>query len=264
MRKALLLSLTLLVGAGFCAPRVVVLPLENEGLPQDAWYLMGLTEALAWRLNGSNTAVGLGWRSMHQALQRLNMGRQRSFGDGDHGRILGYLEPDYYLHGSYLVERPEEPLGDVLYSVEVTCLAYPGEVEFFNIRFTGADLFAIEVEIYKEVRLVLGVPVTEEEMDEAEELITEDAVAYRWYSRAISTVANPAQQADYLYEAGKLNRGFTTARRELARAYLQSGDASRALNEILAVLREEPDDYWGLKYYGDTLDALGESGKSTR
>lgn len=77
-------------------------------------------------------------------------------------------------------------------------------------------------------------------------------------------MANQLQQVDYLDEAVKLNRGFSTARRELSRAYLQSGDAGRALKEILIVLREEPDDYWGLKYYGDILNALGESGKATR
>jgi tetratricopeptide (TPR) repeat protein len=252
------------VGAGLCAPRVVALPLENEGLPQDAWYLMGLTEALAWRLNESNTAVGLGWRSMHQALQKLQMGRQRSFDDDDRDGILEYLEPDYYLRGSYLIEWPEDPLGDVRYSVEVTCLTYPAEAPLFDIRFTGVDLFAIEVEIYKEVRLVIGEPVPEEEMERAEELITDDALAYRWYCRAVSTVSDAAQQADYLDEAVKLNRGFTTARRELARAYLMSGEVARALKEILAFLREEPDDCWGLKYYADILEALGESGKAMR
>jgi len=263
MRK-LLLIVVLLTCAVLGAPRVIVLPLENEGLPQDAWYLMGLTESLAWRLNESNSAVGLDWRTLHQALQELQMGRQRSFGDADREKILDNLKPDYYLRGSYLIEQPEDPLGDVRYSVEVACLTYPGGKELFDIRFTGVDLFAIEVEVYKEVRLAIGEPLTEEGLKEAENLITDDAVAYRWYCRAVGTVGNPAQQADYLIEAIKLNRGFLTARRELARAYLQSGDTPRALNEIITVLREEPDDYWALKYYGDILDALGESGKAMR
>ncbi|HUT99116.1 MAG TPA: tetratricopeptide repeat protein [bacterium] len=264
MRKIPLLLVSMMTCAVLGAPRVVALPLENEGLPQDAWYLMGLTESLAWRLNESNSAVGLEWRTMHQALQVLQMGRQRNFSEGDLDRILVYLKPDYYLRGSYLIEQPENPLGDVRYSVEVACLTYPADRELFNIRFTGVDLFAIEVEIYKEVRLAIGEPLTEEESKEAENLITDDAVAYRWYCRAVSTVANPAQQADYLIEAIKLNRGFLAARRELARAYLQSGDTPRALKEILTVLREEPDDYWALKYYGDILDALGEGGKAIR
>jgi Flp pilus assembly protein TadD len=264
MRKILLLLVWLLTCGALGAPRVVALPLENEGLPQDAWYLMGLTESLAWRLNESNSAVGLDWRSLHQALQALQMGRQRSFSEEDLERILEYLKPDYYLRGSYLIEQPEDPLGDVRYSVEVACLTFPEGRECFNIRFTGVDIFAIEVEIYREVRLAIGEPLTDEGLKEAQNLITDDAVAYRWYCRAVSTVANPAQQADYLIEALKLNRGFLTARRELARAYLQSGDTPHALNEILNVLREAPDDCWALKYYGDVLDDLGESGKAMR
>jgi Flp pilus assembly protein TadD len=264
MRKSPLLLVLVLTCAALGASRVVVLPLANEGMPQDAWYLMGLTESLAWRLNESNSAVGLDWRTLHQALQGLQMCRQRSFSDGDLERVLEYLKPDYYLRGSYLVEQPEDPLGDVRYSVEVACLTYPEKGELFNIRFTGVDLFAIEVEIYKEVRLAIGEPLTDEELKDAQELVTDDAVAYRWYCRALGTVANAAEQADYLIEAVKLNRGFLTARRELARAYLQSGDTPHALKEIITVLRESPDDCWALKYYGDILDALGEGGKAMR
>lgn len=261
MARAPLILVLMLACAGFGAPRVVVLPLENEGMPQDAWYHMGLTESLAWRLNESNTAVGLDWRTVHQALQRLQMSRQRGFSEMDRERLLENLEPDYYLCGSYLIEQPEDPLGDVRYAVEVACLTWPHSRELFHIRFTGPDLFAIEVEIFNEVRLALGGPSS---ADEAVVLVTDDALAYRWYCRALGTVGKPEQQADYLKEALKLNRVFWTARRELARAYLQSGEVGRALNEILSVLREHPEDYWALKYYADILEALGERTKALR
>jgi|GEM_PF-2758408 len=266
MRKSLLafLLLIMLSGVVSAAPRIVVLPLQNEGKPQDSWYVLGLTDAIARMVNQANFGVGLGWRTVREGLLAESLGRKRELNDQDYENLLDRLSPDYYLRGSYLVEWSEELGEEDRYSVEIAALSWPREEELFHIRFTGTDLFAIEVEIYTELRLRMGEPLDDEGLELAKELITADASAYRWYCRGISTVGSSAQELGYLTEAVNRNEAFWIARRELARVYLEEDDVRHALSELLTVYREQPEEPWTLKYYGDILSALNEKEKSNR
>ncbi len=259
------LSLVILILAAVAVgalPRVVCLPLNNEGDSLDSWYTLGLSEALAYRLNESRSAVGLGFRSLREALARTSMGRQESYSDDDYRRLLEQLRPDYYLIGSYLIDWPENIEEDPRFEVEVTLRGYPGEEELFSIRFTGIDIFAIEVEIYKEVRLALGVPATELELDLAREVVTYSHNAYRWYCRALGTTNSTTQELAHLDQACELGPDFLVAHRERARAHLDSGYTGQALEDILEVFRRQPDDPWTLLYYAQILDQLDDDEKA--
>ncbi|MBD3398829.1 MAG: tetratricopeptide repeat protein [Candidatus Coatesbacteria bacterium] len=263
-RYSLVLLLLVAVTSSPALPRVVCLPLNNEGAAVDSWYSLGLTEALAYRLNADKAGVGIGFRTLRETLAELSLGRQDSFNDADYDKLIEKLRPDYYLTGSYLVEWPADIAEDPRFEVEVALLSHPAEEELFNIRFTGIDLLAIEVEIYKELRLALDDPLDELELDRAREVVTFSHRAYRWFCRALGSVNSGTQEAAHLRRALEIAPDFWVARRELARVLLELGSSAEALEAVLEVFRQQPDDPWTLKYYADVLERLEDEEKSMR
>ncbi len=259
-------------GSNTPAKMLVVLPFENLGQPEDAYFADGMTEELTARLAGLK---GLGVISRTSALQYRNASKTAK----QIGQELGV---GYLLEGTIRYEK----LPNGVSRVRVT----PQLIQVDGDRHLWANVyeedltqvFQVQSDIAKQVVKALDVALGDPERQALEERPTENLEAYQYYLRGNDfwtqgLAETELRSAEAMYrKATELDPRFAQAWAGLSRTH--SGfywffydrtparlDAARRAGE--AALRLQPDlpeahlalgyyFYWGSRDYGRALEEL--------
>jgi serine/threonine-protein kinase len=154
-------------------PRIVVLPFENLGSPEDAYFSAGMAEEITSRLASLR---GLGVVSGTTA-----MGYRRS---GKTVKDIGKdLEVDYVLGGSVRCERAAGREGKVRITPQLIRVA--DDTLIWTGRYDGelAQVLALQSEVSEEVVRAMGLRLLPRERSALSEIATDDMEAYDFYLR---------------------------------------------------------------------------------
>jgi len=253
-------------------PRLAVLPFEDLGPPEDAYFAAGLTEEIVSRLAA---VQGL------QVLSRTTMvGYDRA---GKTVQEIGHdLGLDYLLEGTVRWDRV-----DGLDRLRITpqLIRVADDTHLWADRYDRdlADVFAVQSDIASHVVRALGVTLSEREKHLVEMQPTANLEAYQLYLRGLKTFAdgqvglveggerNLALTADLMRRATELDPDFALAHARLASTlafrYFLGGPAEQLVEARAALERAQALDpghpevrmatgylhYWGGRDYGRAL-----------
>jgi TolB-like protein/tetratricopeptide (TPR) repeat protein len=197
-------------------PKIVVLPFENLGSPEDAYFAAGMTEEITSRLaNVRNLAV----ISRTTATQYDRRGKTVE----QIGRDLGV---GYVLEGSVRYERSATGPGRVRITPQLIRVADDTHVWADRYERVIADVFAIQSEVAEHTVKAMGVALLPRERTALREVSTNDMEAYDLYLRGKEMATRGANKTDFegaaqLYQAA-LDRdpNFAQALAGLARMQL--------------------------------------------
>ncbi len=180
--------------AGDSAPdrqRIVVLPFENLGPPEDAYFASGITEEITSRLAAIH---GLAVISRTSALQYERARKSVK----EIGRELGV---DYVLEGSVRWERP--PSGPSRVRVTPQLIRVADDTHLWAERYDrdGGEIFKVQSEIAEQVIAQLNVSLLQPERQFLDARPTASLEAYQAYLRGRAHMENFAPV--YSEEAGK-------------------------------------------------------------
>jgi serine/threonine protein kinase/Flp pilus assembly protein TadD len=238
--------------------RLVVLPFENLGPPENEYFTEGMTEELTIRLSSLS---GLRVISRSSAVQYVKTNRTME-------RIGEELGVDYALEGAVRWAPTQEGSSRVRISSNLTRISDRTSLWAETFDRVIDDIFALQSEISQRVVEKLGVTLLEPERRSVEEPPTRNLEAYqaflraRYYkSRPHFTTANWVQVVEAYQQAVELDTGFALAYAELARGharlyYLWHDHsparlemASRAAERAVALAPEMPGVHLALGYY---------------
>jgi TolB-like protein/Flp pilus assembly protein TadD len=154
-------------GAG-AAKKIVVLPFENLGAPEDAYFASGMTEEITSRLANVR---GLGVISRTSASQYKQTGKTVK-------QIGADLGVDYVLEGSVRWEHGQGREGRVRITPQLIRVADDTHVWSDRYDRVLADVFAIQSEVAESVVKAMGVALLPRERTALNEVSTNDLEAY--------------------------------------------------------------------------------------
>jgi TolB-like protein/Flp pilus assembly protein TadD len=167
--------------------RIVVLPFENLGAPEDAYFAAGMTEEITSRLaNVGNLAV----ISRTTATQYDRKGKTVE----QIGRDLGVR---YVLEGSVRYERSGAGPGRVRISPQLIRVADDTHVWADRYERVIADVFAIQSEVAENAVKAMGVALLPRERTALREVSTNDMEAYDLYLRGKEMAGRGANKTDF-------------------------------------------------------------------
>jgi TolB-like protein/tRNA A-37 threonylcarbamoyl transferase component Bud32/Flp pilus assembly protein TadD len=171
--------------------RIVVLPFENLGPPEDAYFASGITEEITSRLAAIH---GLAVISRTSALQYERARKSVK----DIGRELGV---EYVLEGSVRWERP--PSGPSRVRVTPQLIRVADDTHLWAERYDrdGGEIFKVQSEIAEQVIAQLNVSLLQPERQFLDARPTTNLEAYQAYLRGRAHMENFAPV--YSEEAGK-------------------------------------------------------------
>jgi TolB-like protein/tRNA A-37 threonylcarbamoyl transferase component Bud32/Flp pilus assembly protein TadD len=156
--------------------RLVVLPFDNQGAPEDAYFASGVTDEISGRL-GSVKGLTVISRTTANAYDRKGK---------TIGQIGKDLDVDYVLEGSVRWEHAPGSKGRVRVSPQLIQVADDAEIWSDRYdRFT-ADVFAIQSEVGENVAKAAGVKLAPAEKAALASAATKDMQAYDLYLRALA------------------------------------------------------------------------------
>ena len=229
-------------------PRLAVLPFEDLGAPEDAYFAAGMTEELM-----SNLAT------VHdlQVVSRTTVAQYRRAGKQlrEIGRDLGV---DYVLEGTVRWDRHRPGRGRVRITPQLIRVSDDTHLWADEYDRDLADVFAVQSDIAGQVVRALGVTLSARERRLVEVPPTRNPEAYQLYLRGLRMLDTPATNsfentlltgADLMHRAGELDPGFALAHaREawaLAFNYYVGGpvaDRERARAALAKAQAVAPDD----------------------
>ena len=153
--------------------RIVVLPFDNLGTPEDAYFAAGMTEEITSRLaNVQGLAV---------------ISRTSAFGDTRGGKTVkeigAELGVDYVLKGSVSWERSQGHESRVRITPQLIRVADDTDVWSDSYDRVMADIFAIQSEVAENVVKAMGVTLLPHEQTTLKKVSTNDLEAYDLYLR---------------------------------------------------------------------------------
>jgi TolB-like protein/tetratricopeptide (TPR) repeat protein len=238
--------------------RLVVLPFENLGPPEDAYFAAGMTEEITSRLA---QVSGLGVISRTSAVQYDRTGKTAK----QIGEDLGV---GFVLEGTVRWDRGGEGPGRVRITPQLIRVA--DDTHLWTDRYDRVldDVFASQSEIAEAVVEQLGVTLLPQEKASLEARPTENMEAYQAYLRGMEHLGNPWEHtresqdlAVQVFErATEQDPDFVEAHAALADAHLsiyaryeptpeRLAQARRALDRALALDPESPDAHLALGMY---------------
>ena len=251
--------------------RIVILPFENLGAPDDAYFAAGMTEEITSRLA---SVAGLGVISRTSAVQYAKTGKTTK-------EIGAELDVDYVLEGSVRWERGAGKTSRVRVTPQLIRVADDTHLWADRYDREMKDIFAVQSEIAEQVVEKLGVAMGQPERQALGGQPTQSLDAYQVYLRGKARFDSPAatpvdqkQAIELLQQAVGLDPKFALAWAVLSKAhsaiYHYRVDFTE---ERLAKAREcadralalQPDllegrlalgyyYYWGRKDYGQALE----------
>jgi non-specific serine/threonine protein kinase len=243
--------------------RIVVLPFENLGAPDEAYFADGMTEEITSRLA---VVSGLGVISRTSAVRYADTTKTLQ----EIGEELGV---GYVLEGTVRWDREAEGQGRVRITPQL--IRVRDDTHLWADAYDGhlKDVFALQSEIAEQIVHELGVVLLASERKTIEARPTDNMEAYNAYLRGLE-IAYPISVADratvrVFERALELDPHFALAHAELARLWAwkrhTSGQwapseveaAKRSVDEALRLAPDSPDVnrcagayyYWGLSDY---------------
>ncbi|MEJ2343565.1 MAG: protein kinase [Gemmatimonadales bacterium] len=230
------------------APQVVVLPFENLGTADDAYFADGITEEITARLAQLS---GLGVKGRTSALQYRDT-------DKTIQQLGAELGVDYVLEGAVRWLRSDGGESRVRVSPQLIRVADDTHVWAEPYEGTVSDVFVLQAEIAEHVARALDIEVLEPERRALRTVPTENPEALDAYLRAnqyhlLSSLTTDRRRAiGLLQRAIELDPDFAAAHARLAVHYAKlarsstGDDALRfAKHHAERALELDPDLAWG-------------------
>ena len=199
-------------------PRIVVLPMENLGPEEDAYFAAGITEEITSRL-AKVSALQVISRTTAQSYDRTGKTVQEI------GRDLGV---DYLLEGS--VRWSGDPKGASRVRVTPQLIRVADDTHLWSGTFDKVidDLFAVQTEIAEAVIEALGIALEAPEREALTFRPTQNVGAYQAYLRGVDYAErrDPSSEnwnlaVQMLERAVELDPSFAEAHAELAEVHSQ-------------------------------------------
>jgi TolB-like protein/Flp pilus assembly protein TadD len=153
--------------------KIVVLPFENLGAPEDAYFAAGMTEEITSRLAN---VQGLGVISRTSAVQYDRRGKTVK-------QIGSDLGVDFVLEGSVRWERSPGHESRVRITPQLIRVADDTHVWADRYERVIADVFAIQSEVAENAVKAMGVTLLPREQSALQRVSTNDLEAYELYLR---------------------------------------------------------------------------------
>ncbi len=204
------------VGSDGGRQRIVVLPFENLGVAEDAYFAAGMTEEITSRLASMS---GLGVISRTSAVQYAKTGKTTR----QIGQELGV---DYVLEGSVRWDRGAGRSSRVRVTPELIRVADDTHLWADRYDREMKDIFAVQSEIAEQVVQKLGVAVPRPGRQAIDAQPTENLDAYQIYLRgkdyldaSSESWEGPGKAVETLGKAVELDPGFALAWAALSKAH---------------------------------------------
>jgi len=156
-------------------PKVVVLPFENLGLPEDGYFASGMADEITSRLAN---VQGLGVISWTTATQYERKGKTVK-------QIGADLGVDYVLEGSVRWEHGQGRESRVRITPQLIRVADDTHVWADRYDRVLADVFAIQSEVAESTVAAMGVKLLPPEQARLKEFSTNDLEAYNLYLQGV-------------------------------------------------------------------------------
>ncbi len=250
--------------------RLVVLPFENLGAPEDAYFAAGITDEITSRLA---QVSGLGVISRTSAVQYDRTGKTTK-------EIGEDLDVGFVLEGTVRWDRRGDGPGRVRITPQLIRVSDDTHLWADSYDRVLEDVFASQSEIAGAVVEELGITLIPEEQQALAARPTESLEAYQAYLRGLEHLNDPDATRESLSlavqsfeRAVELDPSFVAAHASLARAHLYLSQYDRtperlsmareAVDRALALEPESPDAHLALGQYdlaadGDRERALEE------
>ncbi len=247
--------------ASVAPKRIVVLPFENLGAPEDAYFAAGMTDEITGRLA---QVSGLGVISRTSAVQYDRTGKTtRQIGEE--------LDVGYVLAGTVRWDRPGEGPGRVRITPELIRVADDTHVWVDSYDRVLDDIFGTQSEIAGAVVEHLDVTLLPQEQEALAARPTQSLEAYQAYLRGLEhlrdldgTRDSRARAVQSFERAVELDPSFVAAHASLSRAHLfmsvydrtpeRLASAREAADRALALDPESPDAHLALGLYYQVAD----------
>jgi serine/threonine-protein kinase len=257
-------------------PRLVVLPLENVGPEEQAYFAVGITEEITSRLAKV--------RALHVLSSTTAQSYERS---GKTVLQIGEdLGVDYLLVGS--VRWSESSSGDSRVRVTPQLIRVADDTQVWSATYDKVidDLFGVQTEIAEAVIRELGIVLREPEREALSPTSTRNVAAYQAYLRGMDYASrrDPNQEnwqmaVQMLERSVSLDPGFAEAYAGLSEAHSQiyhliidhsPERLERARSAVDRALEIDPSlpaahralgyyYYWGHRDYDAALEAFGRA-----
>jgi len=171
---------------GVTPPKIIVLPFENLGLPEDSYFAAGMTEEITSRLAN---VQGLGVISRTTAVQYDRTGKTvRQIGED--------LAVDYVLEGTVRWEHGEGRESRVRITPQLIRVADDTHVWADRYDRLLVDVFAMQSEVAEAAVKAMGVALLPRERTALREISTNDLEAYDLYLRGRELDARGLAKSD--------------------------------------------------------------------
>jgi len=254
-------------------PRLVVLPFENLGAPDDEFFASGVTEEIISRLGG---ITGLGVISRTTAMQYDKAGKNIK-------QIGAELGVDFVIEGS--VRWPRAAAGASRVRITLQLIRASDDTHLWANRYDRVidDIFQVQTDIAEHVAGQLGITLLQPERDELHATPTRNVEAYKAYLRGLYyerprgfLEERDRLAVDMFQKAVELDPDFALAHAELATThaalYHYGFDHSEARRSMAAhavdhAVRLRPDSprvrlalgyyhYWCRRDFGRAIEEL--------
>jgi TolB-like protein/Flp pilus assembly protein TadD/predicted Ser/Thr protein kinase len=254
--------------------RIVVLPFENLGPPEDAYFAAGMTEEITSRLA---VVSGLGVISRNSAVQYEKSGKTTK----EIGEDLGV---DYILEGSVRWQKGEEGSSRVRVTPQLIRVSDDTHVWAERYDQVVDDIFQVQSDIAQNVIQELDIALLGRESEAIEASPTDNLEAYQAYLRGLEHAEGPDSDLEStvrltieMFErAVELDPRFALAYSRLSMAHSsffhlgydrteeRLAKAMEAVNQALSLQRDLPEahlalgyySYWGKREYDRALQEL--------
>ena len=195
--------------------RLVVLPFENLGSPEDEYFAAGITDAITARLA---TIHGLAVISRQSAMQYKKRGKSAQ-------QIADELRVDYILEGTVQRERPSDAASRVRIIPQLVNASNDTHVWAQAYDNDMSEVFQVQSDLAERVAEALNITLAEREQQALRSRPTENMKAYDYYLRGNqyqnrSYLESDLKIAIQMYEkAGELDPKFALAFAQLSRSH---------------------------------------------
>ncbi len=192
--------------------RLVVLPFENLGPPEDEWFADGMTDEITGRLAGIH---GLAVISRQSAVHYKNKEISTS-------QISQELRVDYILEGTIQRENPSDPNSRVRIRPQLIRASDDTHVWTQNFDNDMSEVFRLQSEVAENVAQALDITLRKSERQTLAFRPTENKKAYEYYLSGKDYYNQRDYRAaiDLLEQAIELDPKFALAHAQLSRAHI--------------------------------------------
>ena len=192
--------------------RLVVLPFENLGPPEDEWFADGMTDEITGRLAGIH---GLAVISRQSAIHYKNKETSTS-------QIAQELRVDYILEGTIQREKPSDPNSRVRIRPQLIRASDDIEVWRQNFDSDMREVFRLQSEVAEEVAQALDITLRKSERKALAYRPTENKKAYEYYlsGKEYYNQHEYRRAIELLEKAVQLDSKFALAHAQLSRTHI--------------------------------------------